>query len=116
MESFEGIFIASTNLVDMLDAASLRRFDFKIKFDYLTRTQRRAMVAKVCGIEPQVLDAESERKLDHMELLTPGDFANVLRQVQVTGAAITPEAILGRLAAEAALKPEGRRHRIGFVS
>lgn len=36
METFSGIFICTTNLMDKLDAASLRRFDFKVKFDYLS--------------------------------------------------------------------------------
>lgn len=35
MESFEGIFIASTNLMSSLDEAALRRFDLKMRFDYL---------------------------------------------------------------------------------
>lgn len=39
MEAFEGIFVASTNLIDTLHAASLRRFDFDVKFGYLTREQ-----------------------------------------------------------------------------
>jgi hypothetical protein len=32
MERFPGIFIAATNLMDGLDAAALRRFDFKLHF------------------------------------------------------------------------------------
>ena len=32
IENFPGFFIASTNLIDVLDAASLRRFDLKVKF------------------------------------------------------------------------------------
>jgi SpoVK/Ycf46/Vps4 family AAA+-type ATPase len=39
MESYEGVFICSTNLVENLDSASLRRFDFKIYLDYLTLDQ-----------------------------------------------------------------------------
>lgn len=35
MESFAGVFIASTNLMDGLDSAALRRFDLKVKLDYL---------------------------------------------------------------------------------
>jgi transitional endoplasmic reticulum ATPase len=35
MESFNGIFIASTNRLDGLDQATLRRFDLKMKFGYL---------------------------------------------------------------------------------
>ena len=39
IESFPGIFIASTNLRDNLDQAALRRFDIKIRFDYLLPKQ-----------------------------------------------------------------------------
>lgn len=35
METFDGVFIASTNLVDNLDQATLRRFDLKAKLDFL---------------------------------------------------------------------------------
>jgi AAA+ superfamily predicted ATPase len=35
MESFGGVFIASTNLMGQLDAAVLRRFDLKVKLDAL---------------------------------------------------------------------------------
>ncbi|SFV60837.1 ATPase, AAA family [hydrothermal vent metagenome] len=35
MENFDGIFIATTNLMDNLDRASLRRFDLKLEFSYL---------------------------------------------------------------------------------
>jgi len=35
MEAFDGIFVCTTNLMDKLDQASLRRFSFKIRFDVL---------------------------------------------------------------------------------
>ncbi|EEU8399716.1 AAA family ATPase [Campylobacter lari] len=35
MENFEGIFIASTNYLQSLDKASIRRFDLKIEFQAL---------------------------------------------------------------------------------
>jgi len=117
MEAFEGIFIASTNLVDTLDAASLRRFDFKVKFDYLTRPQRRAMLARV-ATEPAATPARNvsaEQAIDQLEQLTPGDFANALRQLRVTGEPATPARVVELLEAEAALKPEGRRRAIGFI-
>ncbi len=43
MESFDGIFICTTNLMERLDQASLRKFAFKVKFDYLTKPQRISM-------------------------------------------------------------------------
>lgn len=39
MESYKYTFICTTNLVDILDEASLRRFTFKIKFDFLQKMQ-----------------------------------------------------------------------------
>jgi len=32
MEAFEGLFVCSTNLIDDLDPAALRRFDLKVRF------------------------------------------------------------------------------------
>ena len=39
MENFDGVFIATTNLMDNLDRASLRRFDLKLEFEYLQSEQ-----------------------------------------------------------------------------
>ena len=111
MEAFQGIFIASTNLIDLLDAASLRRFDFKVKFDYLTCEQRRLFLHRVAC---DAADASASMKdalahLDRQAHLTPGDFANVLRQVQITGDAPTALRLVRLLAQEGAMKPDGRR-------
>jgi len=40
IERFEGVMVVSTNLIEVLDPAALRRFDLKLKFDYLTLPQR----------------------------------------------------------------------------
>ena len=34
IERFEGLMVVSTNLIEVLDPAALRRFDLKLKFDY----------------------------------------------------------------------------------
>ena len=47
MEDFEGLFVCSTNLMDVFDQASLRRFDLKIKFDYLRPEQAWIMFQQV---------------------------------------------------------------------
>lgn len=114
MESFEGIFIASTNLVDTLDTASLRRFDFKVKFDYLTREQRRAFALRVAADAGADSSRGTLARLGRLECLTPGDFANALRQLRVTGEPVALNGLIGLLEAEAAMKPEGRRRAIGF--
>src|SRR5947209_12802199 len=43
MERFDGIFVCTTNLLESLDQAALRRFTFKIKFMPLTSEQREQM-------------------------------------------------------------------------
>jgi len=40
MEEFPGLFICTTNLLEKLDTASLRRFDWKIAFKAMTASQR----------------------------------------------------------------------------
>ena len=113
MEAFDGIFVASTNLIETLDAASLRRFDFKVKFDWLTAEQRRAMLLRVCGGEGNF--ASAFRALDRLDEIAPGDFATVLRQLRVTGETVDPERVVGLLAGEAAMKSGERRRTIGFI-
>lgn len=114
MEAFDGIFVASTNLVDTLDAASLRRFDFKVKFDWLTREQRRAMLTRICGNGADV-DAAFP-VLENLDQLVPGDFANVLRQLRVTGEPAAARRVVQLLAQEVAMKPTARSRRIGFLA
>ena len=46
MEAFDGIFICTTNLMESLDAASLRRFPWKILFDWLKPGQRWGLFAQ----------------------------------------------------------------------
>src|SRR6185312_6636950 len=43
MERYNGIFICTTNLLDRIDQAALRRFTFKLKFKPLSGAQREAM-------------------------------------------------------------------------
>lgn len=117
MEAFDGIFVASTNLVDTLDAASLRRFDFKVKFDFLTREQRRALLLRVAADAQESIEAlrPALAQLDRLDHLTPGDFANALRQLRVTGEQATAARLIRLLSAEQGMKPGGTRKVIGFV-
>lgn len=113
MECYEGIFIASTNLMDSLDAAALRRFDLKIRFDFLRPEQARILfidIAERLGLDvPKAI----EDRLARLDCLTPGDFANVERQTKLRCIASAHE-LLERLAAECEVKPEGKKRGIGF--
>jgi SpoVK/Ycf46/Vps4 family AAA+-type ATPase len=117
MESFNGNFIASTNLADTLDAASLRRFDFKVKFDYLIREQRVAMLNLVADAQcTECVDDQAAIKIvDRLHQLTPGDFANVLRQLRITRKPRQPLQIARLLSLENAMKEGGNKTTIGFL-
>lgn len=114
MEAFQGVFVASTNLMDRLDAAALRRFDMKVRFDYLQAEQAWVMfqdAARRLGIEA---DPAIRGALSSLAILTPGDFATVIRQARLNRPANARE-LVERLEAECQVKPEYRRKPIGFT-
>ncbi len=115
MESFAGIFIATTNRLDVLDPASLRRFDLKFEFKYLNRDQSLTHLLAYCrslGLETP--SAAGKGRLSRLERLTPGDFSAVARRFRLTSIA-TGDAWIDALEAECAFK-EGPQAKIGFCS
>jgi len=113
MESFQGIFIASTNLMGSLDAAALRRFDMKVKFDYLKPEQAWQLFQDTATkLQLEVSNTECA-KLTKLVLLTPGDFANVVRQSRLRKMQSAQD-LIDRLMAECKVKPEGMKQAIGF--
>lgn len=71
MESHEYPFVCTTNLLDTLDEASLRRFTFKIKFDFMSKKQVNRAFEHFFAIK----DADISIKG-----LTAGDFATVKKK------------------------------------
>lgn len=118
MERFRGVFICTTNLMDSLDAAALRRFAFKLKFLPLRAEQREQMfVREVLQSQAQALEPAWRERLQRLDQLCLGDFAAVQRQAQILAEALTPEAFLAQLEAEHRLKPEVRERRgVGFLN
>ena len=117
MERFGGVFICTTNLMNSLDQAALRRFTFKIRFKPLAREQRETMfVTEALGGEPAAFTEALRRRLAQLEQLCPGDFAAVKRQAEILGEAMAPEEFLAQLEAEHRIKPEVREARsMGFT-
>jgi SpoVK/Ycf46/Vps4 family AAA+-type ATPase len=117
MERFSGIFVCTTNLMDRIDQAALRRFTFKIRFNPLTTVQREKMfIVEALAGDAAALTAEARTRLAKLDQLCPGDFAAVKRQVDILAAQIAPEEFLEQLEAEHRIKPEVREHRnIGFL-
>jgi SpoVK/Ycf46/Vps4 family AAA+-type ATPase len=117
MERFDGIFVCTTNLLERLDQAALRRFTFKIKFMPLTATQRERMfVTEALAGDASLMTPEIHKRLAHLTQLCPGDFAAIKRQTEILAAEFSAAEFLDQLEAEHRIKPEVRESRgIGFV-
>lgn len=113
MEAYDGVFIATTNLMDGLDPAALRRFDLKAKFDYLRPEQGQALLLAHCLQFGLACPEHAQRMVSRLPSLTPGDFAAVTRRHRF---APLPDAaaLVRALADECSLKhaPKGV---LGFV-
>lgn len=113
LETFDGFVIATTNRFETLDPASMRRFDYRIRMDYLTHQQALLLTLRctqLLALEPCDLAIE---RLRHLTRLAPGDFAVAMRR-QVIERVVTLKGFMDLLEAEASYKkPEPRR--IGLV-
>ncbi|MGG5890683.1 ATP-binding protein [Falsiroseomonas sp. HC035] len=107
MESHPLPFCCTTNLVERLDPAAMRRFLVKARFGYLTATQA-ALAFRRC------FAAEPPEEIALLETLTPSDFTIVQRQASLEGYEGDASWLLMRLRAEQDAKPGLRQVRIGF--
>lgn len=115
MECFSGVFIASTNLLDSIDPGALRRFDLKMKFDYMRAEQAWSMFFNQCEqLALGVPNPSIRMGLARISVLTPGDFAAVARRHRFRPLRDTSD-FLDALRAECAFKEDGRKRAIGFV-
>lgn len=81
LESFSGVFIASTNLMGGLDPAALRRFDLKVCFNFLRPEQGALLLDRyIVNLGIASATADDLGRLKALRNVTPGDFAAVMRQ------------------------------------
>lgn len=114
MEEFEGIFIASTNFMEGLEIAALRRFDYKANFGFLKPAQSASLLAahlSATRLAPAL--PEDLRQLQNLSNLTPGDFAAVARQHRFKPMPVAAGWVAA-LDSECSRKPGARKQLIGF--
>lgn len=114
LESFEGIFIASTNHMECLDRATLRRFDLKVRLDWLRPDQVSTLLDILLENLSLRANPDERERISQLPCLAPGDFANIRRQSLLRSFANVAE-IHDALLAESSMK-SGRQglSRIGF--
>ena len=114
MEKFDGVLIAATNFPDGLDAASLRRFTFKLEFGHLGAAGKVLFFERMFGVP---LASEEAARLEQILDLAPGDFRTVRQSLHYLGATVTNHERLAALEQESLAKKHTRyssRRRIGF--
>jgi replication-associated recombination protein RarA len=115
MERFSGLFVATTNRLQALDPAALRRFDLKLGFGPLQPEQAMHFLlatAAVCELCPEATQQLAEQRARELAELTLGDFRAYADQCELIRPE-SPEALLDGLLA-AAPHREAARPRIGF--
>ncbi|MFW6357321.1 MAG: AAA family ATPase [bacterium] len=106
MESHPLPFVCTTNLCQTLDPASMRRFIFKVKFDYLSAAQIRLAFTTFFKFP-------APTTLGGLGMLTPADFAIVKKKAEIQGCLGDPDRLVEMLGLEEMAKGSPR-NALGF--
>ena len=106
MESYPYPFVCSTNLMASLDKASLRRFTFKVAYDYMTPEQSSLAFKHFFNI--------ANVNLSHLNSLAPGDFVVVKQKAQILGLEKNKNELIKMLEQEQQNKVPSH-NKIGFL-
>ncbi|PHR54402.1 MAG: AAA family ATPase [Arcobacter sp.] len=117
MENYNGIFIATTNLMEGLDQASLRRFDLKLEFGYLKKEQALELfLNEAKHLKLRKPSVKVQQELQKIKNLAPGDFAAISRQNRFNPICNAMD-LVERLKEECAIKDsENNVNVMGFIA
>ena len=106
MESFNGFLICTTNRLKGLDPAAIRRFTFKIKFDFLTADGNLIFYHKL--LQPLLgvgMNESCRKQIAGIRYLTPGDLKTIRKRLKfATQDLLFHEKIISRLVEETRFK------------
>lgn len=106
MERYRGVLVMTSNSAKLIDQAALRRFDLKIRFDYLTTEQSCRFFQHVIGKSSIRIEGDFLRRSMRAMQLTPGDFSTVIRRFKVLGEPVNEVGLLQGLRQEFAVRVE----------
>ena len=106
MESHPLPFACTTNLLDAVDPAAMRRFTFKLRFGYLDPTRVRAAFR-------WFFEADWPESVPLVDRLAPGDFAVVKQRARILG--IEDRVRLANMLLEERRHKPGRSRGMGFL-
>lgn len=108
METHPLPFACTTNLMDRIDQASLRRFTFKCHCDSLGPDQRSLAFERFFGLQLPAAEVTG------LSGLTPGDFALVHKKASLLDCGENVATLIEMLRQEVQSKSEQRQRPIGF--
>lgn len=108
MENFRGILACATNFSQNMDGAVMRRFNYKIKFDFLAADAKEQLFLKMLGekLDRNLTDEELSR-IRRIPNLTPGDF-KVVRQKNFFSDVLDANVLIEQLEMESSYKKKER--------
>ncbi|MCC5451799.1 ATP-binding protein [Rheinheimera sp. UJ51] len=115
LDHYQGILVCTTNFIEQIDAAALRRFDVKVQLSFLKPEQAKHLFHEcVTGLGLSEPSSQSLASLERMQL-TPADFELVKKQMRFKSfEEVNADIILTHLKAETVLRGQVQP-RIGFV-
>ena len=113
MENFNGILIGATNYTDTLDPAVVRRFTFKLEFQYLDEAGKRLFFERMFRTK---MTPQEAARLAGISDLAPGDFRTVRQGQYYLGRDVSNMDRLAALEREIQAKGHNRHStkKIGF--
>lgn len=114
LENFKGILLVTTNHLDSLDRAVMRRFDLKIAFHPLAPNQLRGLLKKVLPTRDHPrLEGIPEHHLAQRRL-TPGNIRTALAQLDLRGLPVRLNTLMEALVQEER-EQHGNKQPMRFV-
>jgi AAA+ superfamily predicted ATPase len=111
IENLEGVLIATTNRIDSLDSAFMRRFLYKIKMDKPTlETRKKILKNKMNFLTDRQVEVLAEKFPD----LTGGQIENITRKYFMNMVLYETPTKLSEIEEYAAEEQIGARNKLGF--
>ena len=120
MESFRGILICASNHMDLFDDAAIRRFNLKVRFDWLQPAGKMMFFDRVLGPLLRAsgggeMTQSQKLRLERLPNLAPGDFKVVFQKHAVSaGSSLLIDDLLDELERESKYKLGRAERMIGF--
>ncbi|MGB4268056.1 MAG: ATP-binding protein [Spirochaetota bacterium] len=115
MENFKGVLLCSTNMLQLLDTAVMRRFTFKIKFNPVKSSMRVKLYERYFVSDSNQLTLPQKKRIAAFEGLTPGHVKAVYQRALLFGKICDHEYCIDELEKEIQYANTAKPPKTGFA-